>query len=48
MPNVLPRAVARGKMKASSDNYGTFSNRNGLGHPVFLVVPLIDPTEMLQ
>ena len=28
--------------------YGTFSNRNGLGHPVFLVVLLIDPTEMLQ
>ena len=26
----------------------TFSNRNGLGHPVFLVVLLIDPTEMLQ
>ena len=25
-----------------------FKSKNGLGHPVFLVVPLIDPSEMLQ
>jgi hypothetical protein len=30
------------------DNYGKISNRSGLGHPVFLAVLLIKPTEMLQ
>jgi hypothetical protein len=27
---------------------GTFSNRSSLGHPLFLAVPLVDPTEMLH